>query len=200
MREEMQRTVKQLFCVTALAACALAQTPSPQPRTASTKPATKAGAKPAPRSAAKHAKPRAAVKKNVTGEVAKKVADKQAEAAPAKWGEAEAPKSPSRRDPFVNPLKLRQSQAQGLACGSGVRCLVIEQITLKGVIKTQQGMIAMIENDAKRSYNLHDNDVLFNGSVVKITEDSVIFREQVVDTMGRTSTKEVVKRVTAPAV
>jgi len=78
--------------------------------------------------------------------------------------------------------------------------LVIDQIELKGVVKTVNGMIAMVENTAKKAYFLRENDPVFNGYVLKITGDSVIFKESTTDNQGRTVTRDVVKRVSAPAV
>ena len=80
------------------------------------------------------------------------------------------------------------------------RCLVVDQIVLKGVVQMKSGNIALVENPARRPYYLRENDSLFNGSVVKITGDSVIFREESSDILGRPVSKEVVKKVSAPAV
>jgi len=104
-----------------------------------------------------------------------------------------------RRDPFVS-LAVVRAQQIGASCGTGKRCLVIDQVELKGVVKTPNGMIAMVENPAKKAYFLRESDPVFNGYVVKITGDSVIFKETSVDNQGRTQTRDVVKRVSAPAV
>ncbi len=107
-----------------------------------------------------------------------------------------------RRDPFMNPVKVQQDKVSGsaLCTTGGPQCLVIDQITLMGVVKTQAGMIAMIENKAKKQYNLHENDSLMDGKVMKITRDSIVFRESRMDNLGRPSTREVVKKVTVPVV
>jgi hypothetical protein len=41
---------------------------------------------------------------------------------------------------------------------------------------------------------------VFNGYVVKITPDTIVFRENVMDRMGKLSTRDVVMKVVAPAV
>ncbi len=113
---------------------------------------------------------------------------------------APASKSPAgKRDPFVS-LAVVRAQQVGASCGTGKRCLVIDQIELKGVVKTVNGMIAMVENTAKKAYFLRVNDPVFNGYVVKITGDSVVFKESATDNQGRTVTRDVVKRVSAPVV
>jgi hypothetical protein len=58
----------------------------------------------------------------------------------------------------------------------------------------------MVENAAKKQYNLREKDPVLNGFVLKITPDSIVFRETVTDLLGNAQTREVVKRVTVPAV
>ena len=106
-----------------------------------------------------------------------------------------------KRDPFVSPI----STATGVAlpasnCSSGKRCLVIDQLVLRGVVKTEAGMIAVVANSLNKAYFLRENDPVFNGYVVRITGDSVVFKENTVDRIGRQVTREVVKKVTAPSV
>jgi hypothetical protein len=64
----------------------------------------------------------------------------------------------------------------------------------------KSGNIALVENAARRPYFLKENDALFNGSVVKITGDTVVFKEESSDILGRPVSKEVIKKVSAPAV
>jgi hypothetical protein len=61
-------------------------------------------------------------------------------------------------------------------------------------------MIAVVSNPLNKAYFLHENDPVYNGFVVRITPDSVVFSEQVTDKFGKKSTREVVKKVNAPAV
>ncbi|MBI2683064.1 MAG: hypothetical protein HYX26_07615 [Acidobacteriales bacterium] len=145
----------------------------------------------------------AAAKKAATAAV-KPVPKSQAPAGAASASMAKPAATPTRagkRDPFISPVKARQdADRSNPACTTGSRCLVINQVVLKGVVKTPSGMIAMVENAARKQYNLRENDPVLNGVVMKITSDSIIFRESITDAVGRPSTREVVKRVTAPPV
>lgn len=106
--------------------------------------------------------------------------------------------SSQKRDPFISPV---QSHANGpINCGTGKRCLVIDQTNLQGVVKAPNGMIAVVANSANKAYFLRENDPVYNGYVMRITPDTVVFRETITDKLGRTSTREVVKKVNAPAV
>jgi hypothetical protein len=106
-----------------------------------------------------------------------------------------------KRDPFVSPISTATGPALPASnCASGKRCLVIDQLVLRGVVRTTTGMIAVVANPINKAYFLRENDPVFNGYVVSITGDSVIFREKTVDHIGRQATREVVKKVTPPPV
>jgi len=107
----------------------------------------------------------------------------------------------SRRDPFTSPVTRALAVNQGPGCSTGKRCLAVDQMILRGIVRSPNGMIAVVENGAKRAYFLRENDPVWHGTVVKINGDSVVFREDTVDSKtGKASTHEVVKRVNAPVV
>jgi Tfp pilus assembly protein PilP len=101
-----------------------------------------------------------------------------------------------KRDPFLSPVRTGGPSA----CAAGRKCLIVDQMVLKGIVKSQEGYIAVVENSAQRAYFLREKDPVFNGVVTKITADSIMFRELVVDRLGKTSSRVVTKRVSAPAV
>ena len=88
----------------------------------------------------------------------------------------------------------------GSGCSVGKRCLAIDQINLKGVVKADSGMIAVVVNSLNKAYFLRENDPVFNGYVVKITGDSIIFKETIQDRLGKAMTREVTKKITTSAV
>ncbi len=103
-----------------------------------------------------------------------------------------------RRDPFISPVVNRSMVGSG--CSTGKRCLAIDQIALRGVVKSDTGMIAVVTNALDKAYFLHENDPVFNGYVVKITGDSIVFKESVQDKMGKPFMREVTKTISTPAV
>jgi len=102
-----------------------------------------------------------------------------------------------KRDPFVSPVVSRQG---GSGCSTGKKCLDIDQIAVRGVVKSDNGMIAVVTNGLNKAYFLRENDPVFNGYVLKITVDSVVFKQNFQDRLGKPFTKDVVKRITTPAV
>lgn len=113
--------------------------------------------------------------------------------------QATATRVGKQRDPFVSPI-VRSNGNISAGCDTGKRCLVVDQIVLKGIVKSASGFIAVVENPAKRAYFMRENDPVFNGKVMKITGDTVVFQEQTTDKLGKQSMREVVKKVNAPVV
>jgi len=145
------------------------------------------------------AKPKAAVakksrppKENVSVESNAPPAEEQASA------QAKSVSLTGRRDPFLSPVV--QQAMVGSGCSTGKKCLAVDQIVLKGVVRSDAGMIAVVVNAVDKAYFLRENDPIFNGYVVKITGDSVIFRETIHDKLGKPFTRDVTKKITTPAV
>ena len=169
---------------------------SAKPAVAAAKPALTPGAKSgaAVKPVDAKAKPANAVKKPAS------VAVTSEEPAGEKAGEKAAPQPEmasraNRRDPFISII--RTDRTGGAQCSSGKKCLVIGDIILRGVVKSPTSVIAVVENPQKKTYFLRENDPVFNGEVVKITSDSVVFHEQVTDRAGRVSTREITKHLNA---
>jgi len=106
--------------------------------------------------------------------------------------------SAGKRDPFVSPVVSRSIGGSG--CSAGKRCLAIDQIALTGIVKADSGMIAVVVNALNKAYFLRENDPVFNGYVVKITGDSIVFKETVQDKLGKPFEREVTKKIFTPAV
>jgi hypothetical protein len=102
----------------------------------------------------------------------------------------------ARRDPFVSPVV--NLGVTGSGCSSGKRCLAIDQVALRGVVKSDSGMIAVVVNAMDKAYFLHENDPVFNGYVLKITGDSIVFKETFHDRLGKPLTRDVTKTITKP--
>ena len=166
---------------------------------------------PAPKAAvakAPVAKPAAEAKSQAkAAPAAKSAAPAKAVAAAVDSGKSAEPAKPKqeekkwamngKRDPFFSPVV---QQASGSGCSTGKKCLEIGNINLRGVVKSDSGFIAVVTNNLNKAYFLRENDPVFNGYVVKITGDSVVFQETVQDKLGKPFTREVVKRIYTPAV
>ena len=178
-----------------------AQTATPQtskPQAATTAPATAA-------KAATKTTPKATAKKTTTVSVnqpkpkepAVAVEDKKNPVDPKK-DDHKISMAGGRRDPFLSPVVNHSMGGSG--CSTGKRCLAVDQIALTGIVKSDAGMIAVVVNAMNKAYFLRENDPVFNGYVVKITGDSIIFKETMQDKLGKSFTREVTKKISTPAV
>ena len=171
--------------VPAPAKVAVAKAPAAKPVVAATKPDPKQVAKAAARQAP------APVVAEPAATAAKGTKDsKQPKPEEKKWA------MNGKRDPFFSPVV----QTNGSGCSTGKKCLEIGAINLRGVVKSDAGFIAVVTNNLNKAYFLRENDPVFNGYVVKITGDSVVFQETIQDKLGKSFTREVVKRIFTPAV
>jgi Tfp pilus assembly protein PilP len=124
------------------------------------------------------------------GETADKTTVDERAAPDKKWS--------GKRDPFVSPVVSRATGNSN--CSTGKKCLEIGTINLRGVVHAESGFIAVVSNSMNKAYFLRENDPVFNGYVVRITGDSIVFQETLQDRLGKTFTREVVKKITTPAV
>ena len=194
-----------------LAPVAKAQVPAVQPVATKTVSAPKVlavakASDPKPAAVVAKAEPKQVPVKTVVA--AKPAAASAPVAAPAKAEVAKASKPEEKkpeekkwamngkRDPFFSPVV----QQNGSGCSTGKKCLEIGAINLRGVVKSDVGFIAVVTNNLNKAYFLRENDPVFNGYVVKITGDSVTFQETLQDKLGKTFTREVVKKIITPAV
>ena len=102
------------------------------------------------------------------------------------------------RDPFISPISTARRQAAVCTSG-GKRCLMIDRIKLKGVVRSESGFIAVVVNTANRAYFLRENDPLMDGYVVRITSNTVTFKETGKDRTGHSVTRDVTLTMSGPA-
>lgn len=139
-----------------------------------------------------------AVKKPAQPKTTVAVEDKKNPVDPKKDAHKSISMAGGRRDPFISPVVNRSMGGSG--CSTGKRCLAVDQIALTGIVKSDAGMIAVVVNAMNKAYFLRENDPVFNGFVVKITGDSIIFKETMQDKLGKSFTREVTKKISTPAV
>ncbi len=198
----MKARILALLCLF-VAGSAVAQTAPPSQKVAPDK-SKAAAAAPAPAkpatTQAQPAAPKAAAAPAKTKAAPKTAAAKKPAAKPAATAAKAAPKGPMKRDPFVSPVREGGGPG-GPDCTVGKKCLAVDAILLRGIVRAPSGSIAVVESSTRKvTYFLRENDPVFNGYVVKITADSIMFRENVMDRLGKQSTRDVVKRVSAPPV
>jgi hypothetical protein len=103
-----------------------------------------------------------------------------------------------KRDPFITAVSPA-SVAAAVCNSGGKRCLAIERINLKGVVRSESGYIAVVVNAANRAFFLRENDPLMNGYVVRITSNAVTFKQTDKDRTGHPVSHDVTLTLGVPA-
>jgi hypothetical protein len=101
----------------------------------------------------------------------------------------------NRRDPFKSLLTGPERPERGPR-PEGIPGLLIDEIQLLGIWRTPRGYVAQIRA-ANKSYLLREGDQLFDGDVVTIQKNEVVFKQQVQDQTALKPYREVVKNLPA---
>lgn len=103
-----------------------------------------------------------------------------------------------RRDPFqslVGPAPRIQPGQRP----PGVPGFLIDEMRLQGVVKTKQGLVAMINGPDNKGYLIRVGDKVLDGEIIRITPSAVVFRQEVNDPTRIERYREVVKDLTPPS-
>lgn len=99
-----------------------------------------------------------------------------------------------RRDPFrslIGPVPQTDISQRP----KGVPGFLIDEIRLQGVVKTPHGLAAMIGGPDNNGYLIRVGQKTFDGEVIRITQSSVVFRQEVNDPTRIERYREVVKEL-----
>jgi type IV pilus assembly protein PilP len=102
-----------------------------------------------------------------------------------------------RRDPFVSLLG-RGGDLPSTAGSrpSGLAGLPINEVTLKGVLKSSKGeFVALLQSPDNHTFIVHPGDKVFDGTVKAITQDAVVFSQDVNDPLSLVKQREVRKTI-----
>ena len=107
-----------------------------------------------------------------------------------------------RRDPFV--ALLRGSGSAVLATtetvrASGLAGLDTAEVTLRGVLMSQGGYVAMVKGNDEKTYIVRAGDRLADGTIRAITSRMLVIAQQVKEPLSRISEREVRKMLRQPA-
>lgn len=112
-------------------------------------------------------------------------------------GEGYAYDPGERRDPFRSLLSPREPIERRGPRPEGVPGLLIDEISVTGIFITPQGAVAQVTAaDREMSHLIREGDELYDGDVVRITRNEVVFRQIVPDPTAPRPFRDVVKRLT----
>jgi hypothetical protein len=100
----------------------------------------------------------------------------------------------NRRDPFKSLLIAPDRPEFRGPRPEGIPGLLIDEIDLKGIFRTARGYVAQVNaSNQKKSYLLKEGDQLYDGDVVSIGKNEVVFKQIVQDPTALKPFREVVK-------
>jgi len=100
----------------------------------------------------------------------------------------------NRRDPFKSLLIAPDRPEFRGPRPEGIPGLLIDEIDLRGIFRTARGYVAQVNaSNQKKSYLLKEGDQLYDGDVVSIGKNEVVFKQIVQDPTALKPFREVVK-------
>lgn len=102
-----------------------------------------------------------------------------------------------RRDPFrsLDVTETIQASAAPAVRPPGLKGQLVSEINLAGIVKSKNQHMAMATGYRGKTYFLQQNDELYDGKVIEIRSDAVIFSQMLVDGHGRRLSQRVVKKL-----
>jgi len=101
-----------------------------------------------------------------------------------------------RRDPFRSLLSTDNVEKRTGPRPEGISGLMITEVEITGVFVTPDGPVAQIQTaDSTKSFLLRAGDQMFDGDVVSISRDEVVFKQIINDPTALKPFREVVKKL-----
>ena len=85
-----------------------------------------------------------------------------------------------RRDPFVS-LALGIDVLSPDVRPPGLGGMLIQEVSLRGIVKTVAGYIALIQGTDNKSYFARSGERLYDGNIQSIDDAGVVFRQEIND-------------------
>lgn len=99
-----------------------------------------------------------------------------------------------RRDPFKSLLAASQVEDLRGPRPEGIPGLLIDEIVITGIFRTDAGYVAQVQSaESEKSFLLKQGDQLYDGDVVRIGGNEIVFKQIVQDPTALKPFREVVK-------
>jgi Tfp pilus assembly protein PilP len=94
-----------------------------------------------------------------------------------------------RRDPFMNLLGTGGGPTSRK--GEGPSGIAVAEISVRGVLQSRNGLIAMVQGPDNKTYIVHQGDKLLDGSIKTITTQGLVIEQDVNDPLSVVKQREV---------
>jgi Tfp pilus assembly protein PilP len=100
-----------------------------------------------------------------------------------------------RRDPFMSLLGTGTEPRIGSQRPEGAAGISVAELSVRGVMRSQGGLIAMIQGPDNRTYVVHTGDKLLDGVIKAVTPQGLVIVQEVNDPLSLVKQREVTKRL-----
>ena len=100
-----------------------------------------------------------------------------------------------RRDPFVSLVGRGTVPDPSGVRPPGLSGMLINEVSLKGIMKEHNGFVAFVQGPDKKTYTVRQGQRLLDGNVKSITQDTVVFSQDVNDPLSLVKQREVLKKL-----
>jgi Tfp pilus assembly protein PilP len=98
-----------------------------------------------------------------------------------------------RRDPFTSLISGAAADSGVLRHGGGLTGFAVNEISVRGVMKSREQLIAMIQGPDNKTYVIHQGDKLADGVVKSVTTDGLVLVQDITDPLSIQKQREVRK-------
>lgn len=106
----------------------------------------------------------------------------------------------ARRDPFRSLIQRQKGVEEPTKRPEGIAGLLIEELELEGIFVLDNGPVVQVKAATEEtSFLLRPGDELWDGDVIRITLDEVVFKQSVDDPTALKPFREVVKTLSPAA-
>jgi Tfp pilus assembly protein PilP len=99
-----------------------------------------------------------------------------------------------RRDPFRSLLVRPEDRALG-SRPPGVAGMSVDEIVIHGIWKTRSGYVAQVRATDNKSYLVRQGDLVYDGEVIRVGANEVVFRQNINDPQSVKPFREVTKQL-----
>ena len=102
-----------------------------------------------------------------------------------------------RRDPFrsLDVTRTIQAASAPIVRPPGLKGQLVSEIRIMGIVKSKGELTAIVQGYRDKTFFIHANDILYDGKVLEIRNDAVIFDQTLTDNLGKKISQQIVKKL-----